>query len=258
MSRLSLITKNVGKVIADNSPVILTYMAAGGVLSTAVLAAKAGPKTEKLISEVRRLQEEEGYPEASKFDVLLQASKDYVPTALSAAFTIACIIGSNRISTRRNAALIGLYSLSETALREYREQVAETVGEKKELEIRDAATQKAYNRARPSQDAIIVGSGNSLTFDSYTGRFFESNVEAIRKAQNDINKECLANMYASHNDFYRLLNVDTVEAGEEVGWTTDHMMDIHFGSALTEDNKPYIVLEYRANPIRNYHKIHVF
>jgi len=49
------------------------------------------------------------------------------------AATIMCVVGSNSINARRVAALASLYSITETALDEYKAKVVETIGETKSV-----------------------------------------------------------------------------------------------------------------------------
>ena len=62
-------------------------------------------------------------------------------------------------------------------------------------------------------------------------------------------------MYASHNDFYRLIGLPGTTYGEEVGWRTDNMMDLEYSSHLAEDGRPCLCIEYHVAPVRNYYKI---
>ena len=55
MNEITKIAKNLGGLISKNSPHILTGLGCAGVLSTAILAAKATPKALAIIKEEVRV-----------------------------------------------------------------------------------------------------------------------------------------------------------------------------------------------------------
>ena len=103
-----------------------------------------------------------------------------------------------------------------------------------------------------SQREVIVLNGDVLCYDAYAGRYFRSDVEKIRKAQNDINEQILHSNYASLSDLYQLIGLESTAVSEEVGWNTDKMLEIKFTTALTDDNKPCLVINFEVSPARQY------
>lgn len=255
MGEVSKIVKSVKKTIAANSPTILTSVSVAGVVSTAVMVAKATISARDTYNEEF---DKYCYIESRK-DLYLEILKDtwkfYIPAAAVGAATIACVIGANSINTRRNAALIGVYSLTEAAFKEYKAKVVETIGEKKEQKVRDeVAKEHMLNTPMVNSEVFITGIGEQLCYDSYTGRYFKSDIETLRRAQNDINARIINDMYASHNDFYRLINLPATKYGDEVGWNSDNLMDMEYSSHLAEDGRPCLCIEYHATPVRDYYK----
>ena len=258
MSKIGIFAKSASRLLKDNSPTILTGLGVSGLLATVILAVRATPEATRRIQRLSNDMEEEyqaGGPEP-----LLIRNRDivkinwdlYIPAAIVGGTTALCIIGANNISGRRNAALISLYTLTERAYGEYREKVVHTLGENKEARIRDSIAQDQVTAAGPS--VTVIGAGNVPCFDTFTGRYFESTVETIRKAENDINRQCINDMYASQNDFYRLLGLPSVAVGEEVGWTTENVLEIQF-SAVLDEGKPVMALEYRKQPKIGFHRV---
>lgn len=248
MSKLSIIANSARQVLKDHSPTILTGLGVTGLLTTVVLAVRATP------SAVRDIQE----AESEQIEALTAREKValtwryYVPALAVGTTTAVCIIGANSISSRRNAALISLYTVTEKAFGEYKEKVVEVIGENKEAKVRDSLAQDRVTEA--GSPHVIITQGNQPCFDSFTGRYFESTVEKIKKAENDINRQCINDMYASQNDFYRLIGLPPVDIGEEVGWTTDNVLEINF-SAVLNDGKPVMSLEYHKQPKINFHRV---
>lgn len=251
------IAKNVGRTLSDNSPVILTSMAVAGTLGSVILSAKAGMRAEQ---ELEILNTEVAEGRASEELLTFQGKvkttwKLYIPAGLMTGATIACVIGAHSVNTRRNAAIMSAYSLTEKAFQEYKDQVVQQIGEKKEQEVRDAVAKTRMDENPPKDNAVImVSSGKQLCYDAATGRYFQSDMQSIRRAVNDINAKCLNEVYASQNDFYDLLGLPSVAVGEDLGWTSDHPLDVMFSSHLTGDDIPCLVMDYRVGPVRGYHR----
>ena len=94
--------------------------------------------------------------------------------------------------------------------------------------------------------------GEQLCYDSYSDRYFKSEMETLKKAMNDLNYKINNDSYASLNDFYDLVGLDRIPIGEEVGWSLDKLLDIHFTTTLATDGRPAIAMEYGVVPTRGY------
>lgn len=256
---LSLVAKNVGRTLSDNSPVILTGMAVAGSLGSVILAAKGGMEAQREL-DVLLEEVEEGRADEALLTFQGKAKttwKFYIPAALMTGSTIACVIGANSVNTRRNAAIMSAYSLTDKAFQEYKEKVVENLGEKKEQAVRDDIAKDHLEANPPKENSVVVVSdGKQLCYDGVTGRYFQSDMQTVRKAVNDINEKCINEVYASLNDFYREIDLDPVVIGEEVGWRSDHLMSVDFSSHLTGDNVPCLSIDYLVGPIRGYYKGH--
>ena len=236
--------KALEKYAVDNSPAILTGVAAAGVLSTAFLTGRASFQAGNILSEES--------PFLEPREKVKLVWKLYIPAAVSAGMTVTCIIAANRIGARRAAALATTITIIERTAEEYRDKVKETLGKKKEEEIHAEVIQDRVNRETENRATVIVGEGNVLCRDDLSGQYFESTVEKIRKAENDINKRIIHESYASLSDFYDLLGIERTGMSSEIGWTLDHELEIRFDSALTKENKPVLSMEFKIAPVRNY------
>ena len=130
INQLALTTR---RTVIKNSPAILTGMGVLGVFTTVYAAVDATPKAMQILEERRaeELDANEEFSDFTKWEMFKEVWKCYIPTFISGAVTITAIVSANSVNQRRNAALIGLYSLSENALKEYKNKVVETIGEKK-------------------------------------------------------------------------------------------------------------------------------
>ena len=249
---LSELFKRAEKLAIDNSPVILTGIGVTGTIATALFSGRASFKAAQVIAA----EEEETQCVLEPKERLVLTWKLYVPAVGTGVLTVACIIAANRIGIRRASALAAAYSLSEKAFAEYKTKVIEKIGENKEQKVRDELAQDRITRNPPSdREVIITGNGDVLCYDSITGRYFQNNMESLRRAENDINAQILSETYASLHDFYALIGLPWTKYSNEVGWNLENRLNLEFSTALAEDGRPCISLEYRVYPVRDYYRI---
>lgn len=248
--------KGIKSSAVKHSPEILTAVGIVGMISTAVMAVKATPKALKLIEE-KKIEEDKN--ELTAIETVKAAWKPYVPAVVTGTVATACLIGANSVHAKRNAALATAYQLSTTALNEYREKVVETVGEKKEKTIHDKIAKDKVEQNPVSQSQVLVtGKGKSLCFDPLSGRHFESDIDRMKKAMNDLNYRMTNGMEMSIalNEFYDAIGLPQIPLGDELGWRVDKgMIDIHF-SAQIDDDKPCIVIEHLVPPEYGFNKLY--
>jgi hypothetical protein len=237
--------KTIAMGIQRNSPTILTTLGTAGFVTTVVLAVKATPEAMYLIENDKRRSNEI----LTRRKIVKIAWKCYIPAAVTGVVSLGCFIGSNSISLRRSAILAGLYSLSETALKEYQENVADILGKNREEKLNEEIVQRKLDKdPASSKEVIITGKGEVLFYDTWSGRYFKSDMEAVRRSQNDLNAELLGGgMYIPLNSLYDELGLEAVESGNQIGWTLDGILDIRFTSKLAE-GVPCVVMEYKPRP----------
>lgn len=251
---LSKVAKNMQHTLGKYSPQILTGIGVAGMITTVVLAVKATPKALELIEDKK---EELDAGKLTVVDTVKTAWKPYVPAVVTGVLSTVCIIGGNAVGTRRTAALAAAYKISETALHEYKDAVVETIGEEKSKEVKEKVAQNKLDKNPVVEKQIIVtNKGTFLCYDSLSGRYFQSDIETIRKAQNDINDYLFSEDYASLNMFYDFLGLEHTRLGAELGWKIDSgTLQIEFDSTLASDKSqgiapgtPCLVLDYNVAP----------
>ena len=184
------------KFVTKHAPTILIVAGAVGVVATAVAAGKATLKAERALKE---LPEDADIKEKAKVVAPIMA-----PPFLIGGATIFCILKGDRIHASRNAALAACYTISSKALEEYSDKVVETIGKKKEQQIRDAINEDSVNKNPPSDDLLDDKDGKILCFDKKSGRYFRAKIEDIDKAINYINFILNEEEYFQHH-FFRIL-----------------------------------------------------
>lgn len=249
MNGITRITKNLGGVISKNSPHILTGLGCAGLLSTAILSAKATPKALIILEEERIYREKKHFIPMSKTDRLRLTWKCYIPAGVVGVTTIGCIIGANTVNARRNAALASLYALSESAFREYKTKVVQEIGKTKETNIHDEIVKDHIAKNPPNNNVIITGSGDVLCYDMLSGRYFMSSYETIRQKFNDLNYELRSEMRLDLNSLYYSLGLPPIELGNMVGFDLEKsQVEPIYSTQLGENGKPCLVIDVDVYP----------
>jgi hypothetical protein len=239
------------KTIKRRSPLILSSTAVLGVGATAYLSARASFEAGRVIW--RKQFQIDRTPEPHELDLKEKAEltwKLYIPVVASGVVTCVCIIGVTRVGNKRALAAQAAFVLSERAYSEYRDKVIEEFGEKKDEKIRAAvATDRIKTNPPPSAEILITGPGNILCCEMYTGRYFSSDMETLRKAQNDLNAQMIRQDQVSMEEWYYIIGLAPTSYSSDIGWVSDKMMELEFTSVLTEDGRPCLAFTY------NYHRV---
>ncbi len=247
------IIHGVQTAMKKHSPEILTGIGIAGMITTVVMAVRATPKAILLLEEKK---EEKGEEKLTVPETIKTAWTCYIPSTIVGSVSILCLVGASSVNFRRNAALATAYTLSESALREYQEKVVETIGEKKEQSVRDAiAKDKLDKDPVTRREVIITTKGDTLCYDAISGRYFKSDIEKIKKAENELNRRMRDEMFISLNDFYYEIGLSGTDLGDELGWNIDKgYIDLDFSSQLAEDGTPCLVIRYSLSPQYDYQK----
>ena len=248
--KVTKFVNGVKTTLDKNSPAILTGIGIAGMITTTVLAVKATPKALVLIDEA----ENEKNDDLTPIETVKEAWKPYIPAIITGTVSIGCLVGANSVNARRNAALATAYKISETALTEYREKVIETIGENKEHDIRDKiAKEKVEKTPVSNRQVIITGKGDSLWYESISGRYFNSNIDKLKSAINELNEQLLSEMYISLTDFYSAIGLEPTSISDLLGWKLDDgIIKLYFSSQLTDDGTPCLVIDYDTPPKYDY------
>lgn len=241
----------------ENSASILTGVGVAGTITTAYLTGRASIKAMDLIREeetnVRRSGD--GIGGLSRRDKAQLVWPIFLPSVAAGTLTVTSIVLANREASKKTAALAAAYGLSERALAEYRDKVVEQLGKTKEQAVRDSIAQDRVAN-KPVSQVIITGKGDVLCYDGVTGRYFESNVESIKKAMNDINYRIMNHGYESLSAFYDLIGLPATSYSDEVGWNSNELMDISFSTTLSTDDRPCIAIDFTVAPTHGYERMY--
>ena len=255
-------------LVRKNSPHIFFVAGVAGVIGGTVLACRATLKLEKTLDEckndLRDVKFEIAEPDGKAVAVVyaknsLKIAKLYAPSAGVMVLSIAALTNSHVILTKRNNALMGAYSLLQTAYANYREKVREELGEDKELEIYNSVTKdfdpaggKILNPNKMSPYARVFDETCSeYQKDGEMNRLF------IMCQQNWANDILQARGHLFLNEVYTMLGFEHSSQGAIVGWVISKDGDnyVDFGIFVRENSRfvngiePAIWLDFNVNGV---------
>lgn len=216
---------DIANWIRRNAPTILTFAGGVGFVATVIFAVKATPKASEHLEEARKGSES---GDLTILETVKACGKDYIPTILTGAGSLACFFGANALNAKQQETMMAAYAGLDGLYRGYRRHVKRLAGDK-EGEVLDAAAERAAieeideeDDGRPPWDEpqtfYIELCGKSM--------FFDRSREDVEWAEYQINRDLAVNGIATVNDFLNHLNLaEDAEEGDKNGW------DLYCGAA---------------------------
>ena len=248
---------NVKRNLKKHSPLIMTGLGIAGSLGAVVTAYKTAPKAKEVLEAIDRKYEGE-----DKKKIFWKKTKAVAPLVIPVVAmettSIACTLGSYKMNSKRLAGLATAYALSEQKFAAYKEKVISQIGEKKEEKVRQAIAEDTTKKNPISKGSEVVLLDNEqLFYDSYSGRYFKSNMDKIRRIENELNKRLQTEMYISLNEFYYEIGLPEIGAGNEVGWNIGKdLINLEYSSIILENGQTCVVIDYLIEPQFDYRNLH--
>ena len=253
------ITRSLHKVgfkIKKHSPEILVTVGVVGTVASVVMACKATLKVNEIVDEAKELIDEihEGVEqekhtsdgelytqEVANRDLTIVYAKTgwkfvklYGPAVALGTTSLVCILASNNILRKRNAALAAAFTAVDTSFKEYRGRVIQRFGKDLDRELR-------YNiKAKEIEETVVDEDGNETTvkktvsvvdpnaYSIYSVVFCEGNLGWTRspelnkvfliKQQNYANDKLKAKGFLTLNEVYDMLGYRPTAYGQIAGW----------------------------------------
>lgn len=236
----------VGKFVARHDMTILTVTTVGATLAAVYFAATDTPKCKQVLEE---LDEDATNIEKAKA-VLPVVGRTMMATAVA----VGCALLMNARAAEHINSLTSMLTLSQTAKNEYREYIAKEKGEEELDKMdRDLSRKKAaaaYPDIQCKGNAIMTGHGNDLIFDCYSGRFFYSDINFIKKVEAEIYKRTAYEDYITVNEFYMELDLPETDCGKNnVFMSGVADIELAIDAELDEADKPYTIISFRREPV---------
>ena len=244
---------NSKNVVEKHSPEILAGVGVVGVVASTVMACKATMKLNDILEESKetrdkirevesnpRYEEQYSHEDAKKDLVInytqtaMKVAKLYAPAVILGSASLGCLLASNDILRKRNAALSAAYMTVDKSFKEYRQRVVDRFGEEVEKEIR-------YNiKAEEVTSTVVAEDGSETTvtetiktmdpnlYSDYAKFFDEAspywqkdpeyNFMFLKSQQQYANDLLKARGRLFLNEVYEMLGIDKTKAGQIVGW----------------------------------------
>lgn len=214
----------LGRFIKRNSSTILTFAGVIGIVSTAVLAIKATPSAMELVDKA----EKEKGEELTNAEKILAGGKAYIPTVIVGTSTIACVLGANVLNKKSQASIASSYALVDTMFKQYREKSKELYGEDADEKIMDAIIADDINNYIYPYNGFEDESRDADKVLFYIqphqqmpGLYFETSLLLVQNAEYHLNRNFALRGFASVNEFYEFLGLDSQEDGYDLGWSME-------------------------------------
>ena len=254
MNMLKKIATTVMLFGKENAPTICAVGSGVCTVLAVVEGSKAALKASEIVEAHRDGLESEDQAERREetLAVVKEAAPVYAKTAIFTGGSIALALMSNHMHLKKEAALIAAANLTEMAYKNYADKVKEIAGEDVEEKVKEAVREDTVKDLPVGSDPIDTfvntGKGEDAVIDVWTGRKFRSSAIAIREAIVNLNYRMQSEMTVTLNDLYSELGLDSIGAGEVMGWRAeDGPIEVSFKSIM-RDNEPYIVLDYYVRP----------
>ena len=248
--------KKVELKAIKHSPEILAGVGVVGVVGSLVLACKATTKLSDVLEEskeqldkIKEVAADPAYEEKYSQDdakkdttityvqTAMKVTKLYAPSVILCASSLGCLLASNNILKKRNAALSAAYMTVDKSFKEYRKRVADRFGEEVEKEIRynikaEEITKVDENGNEVTETVKVMdGTDDPNSYSDYARFFDEScaawqndaeyNLTFLKAQQQYANDLLKARGRLFLNEVYRMLGIDETKAGQVVGWVYD-------------------------------------
>lgn len=258
-----------GKFLLNtHSHTILAGVGVAGTVTTAYLTGRATFKAAEIIEKkekelvAKRIDEGVSEEKASeykltRFEKIKLVWRHYIPPGAVLVTTVTCIIVANKIASKKIAALAIASGISERALQEYKAKVVEKLGERQDTKLRDEIAQDRVNKNPPnSREIILAGTGEVLCMDLYSGRYFQSTIEEIKRAENKVNYSINNFMSASLSEFYEEIGLPPTSFSDQVGWNANHPVEIQISAVMSPDDRPVMAVDFVQAPTMEYQNLH--
>lgn len=249
----------IGKFGKEHLPAILTICGIIGVTGSIVLTADAVKKSEEDIRQAEAeandtLQNEDDLIEMPRKEKIKLCWKRFIPGAALYLVSVGMIIGGQKVSLARLAAVTGLLQLRTKDLEDLKKKIIEKDGEKKMDEY-----QKAVEHDRigviPTTTMYNTGHGNTIFYDPMSGMFFLSDIWHVERAVIHLIEAVRNENYYELSDFYHDLDLPRISCGQFFAFMytnnsdlkidkPDAFFDYNPVDADNGDTRPCIYLNY--------------
>ena len=233
---------------------ILTVAAIGSTLAAVYFAVKDSPRLMEKIDELKD-------SDKTKLEKAKEIAPIVARTAVATGVSIGCTIANHKHASNVIQSLTSAYQMATIAKDEIGKKTEEIAGPEVAQKVRESIgfdhAQKSFGSGA-IEHVIDTGHGNSLFFDEWSGTWFYSDVNFIKKCINDLNYQLMNDMSVSLNEFYSYLDIPNAKVGKHAdnnGWHIDDgQIEVEFYAKLDDCDQAYTVMSFRNDPRSMYYR----
>lgn len=258
--KLKEVVKKLCSKADEKAPSILSASALVGIALTAYSAYRLGVRSEEILKHRREQLSMIGddHPEIKK-EINKKAVKDLaiasLPTALSMIGTGTCVIAAQKENSKRLMMVTAAYNISESTIKSLNAKMKDVLGEKKARQVKDEIKKDRMRQDGPvtaGSSNVILGTGDVLCKDLFSGRLFASNAIKIERAITQASNDALLYDFVSLNDLYDYLRLERTQPGSYLGYNSSDLVQnrlpIEVTALLTDDGQPCLCIDYDYMP----------
>ncbi len=264
--------------VKKHSPEIFVAVGIVGVVTSAVVACRATLKVNDILSDseekldkINECADDESHEYAysekdaakDKAIVYIQTgvklAKLYAPAIAIGMLSLSCILASNDILRKRNAALTAAYVTIDNCFKEYRSNVIERFGKELDHQLRygiktvqvDETVKDENGNEKTVTKSIEVMENNPYDYSNYAKVFDETNqnyekcseynLMFLNNVQKWANERLKKRGTLFLNEVYDKLGFEPTKAGQVVGWVYDPSnedIDSYVDFGIFDVNRP--------------------
>ena len=253
--KINGLCKQAKILVKENGPLLCIITAGIGFTGAIGTTAKA---TIKAVRRTDYETEKKGAPLTKKelFDINWRF---YTVSALLWTTSIISLCFAVKGYDKGAKRFAALYAATEAAKKELEEAALSKLGEKQYIALQDEVAKRRMETDPVDKKPIYeTGHGDSLCYDTLSGRYFRCSPDQVRRGVNNFNKHLLTNEALSYNELMYDISIGELEDigfGEDVGWNIkDGLLEVRYSSQLAKNGEPCLVLSFPQLPIRGYYK----
>ena len=242
-----------------NSPIILAVVSIIGLVFTVIMAIKQVAKARRNLDDAYARFGDD----IRTSDKIRAVVVPFIPVIISLVLTIASIVTGTFISNRRITSAIQAANVAQATLTTVEEKIKSELGDKAADTVHEAVTKERIAKAEKESEqkgtpVSEYREDQSNFFDETSGRIFYSSLSDLKKAENDINADLVAQLqygvggWYLLNDAYAHMGLEDIDVGNALGWDIERTGLITLNTTpIIRDGKPYISVRFSTKPYPN-------
>lgn len=244
MKNIKYMINNFGRHLRKRKPDIYSGAGLIGNLLAIIYTAKISPKTKEEIEQA-----------ADNREKTIIYLRNYFPVCIMYTTSSLAILYSGKLRTKQFAELASAYASARKELGDISTTIVEEIGVEAAKNVKDKLSEKLTDAKVADISEIKPDkNGEIRCYDEFSGRYFYSTLENLKKVQNDLNAALLRDEEVFLNDYFFAVHLDRLGYGDYLGWHLTkgvyELIEFDITSVMTdEEGNPCLIVSLVTNPI---------